>query len=135
MKFKLISTISVICLILFCAIISSANETNLDNIPLPYFPNISATFPNTLESVPVQHDFIIQNKGVMPFKIRKVKADWGCTTVSFPKQIPAGGQGTISIKIDTNNAGGKIITKKTKVYIVNDPKVYELKVTGKLKNL
>ncbi|NNG00326.1 MAG: hypothetical protein HKM93_13150 [Desulfobacteraceae bacterium] len=50
---------------------------------------------------------------------------------SYPRQIPAGGTGTITIKVNTSNRGGGVLTKRITIE-TNDPtrKTHVLTITG-----
>jgi hypothetical protein len=54
---------------------------------------------------------------------------------SYPRQIPAGGEGNISIKVNTNGYGGRSLNKHINVF-TNDPANGQitLNVTGKVLN-
>lgn len=55
---------------------------------------------------------------------------------SFTRSIPAGGEGTISIKVYTKHYGGQRITKSASVY-TNDPanKIVPLSITGQVEQV
>lgn len=48
--------------------------------------------------------------------------------ISFTRSIPAGGEGTVSIKLNTQGYGGKTITKSSKAY-TNDQRNKEINLT------
>jgi len=48
--------------------------------------------------------------------------------VSYPRQLPPGGEGKITIKVDTHGYGGKKLTKHGTI-ITNDPKRPKIKLT------
>lgn len=55
---------------------------------------------------------------------------------SFTRSIPAGGEGTISIKVYTKHYGGQHLTKTASVY-TNDPanKIIPLTITGQVERV
>jgi len=60
----------------------------------------------------------------------------GCTAVSYPRQIPPGGEGKITLKADTTGYGGKKLEKIITV-ITNDPlnASISLTITGAVEKL
>ena len=102
--------------------------------------NAPATFPKALVPQPhyefdavvdgteVIHDYIIRNKGTALLEVQKVKTDWGCTAVSYPRQLPPGGEGKITIKVKTEGSGGKKLKKKAIVF-TNDKKNPKINLT------
>ncbi|WP_028323208.1 DUF1573 domain-containing protein [Desulfatirhabdium butyrativorans] len=68
-------------------------------------------FDTVVEGTPVVHGFIVKNKGKAPVQLLRVRTDCGCSAVTHPPAIAAGGAETITIKLDTNGYGGQRITK------------------------
>jgi hypothetical protein len=67
----------------------------------------------------VTHGFAIQNRGDQPLVIHQVKPDCGCTSAEFDETIPAGGEGHITLRLDTRGYRGRI-AKHTRVF-TSDP--------------
>jgi hypothetical protein len=91
-------------------------------------------FPPVMAGEEVRHDFVLRNKGSSPLDILEVKADCGCTTASYSKQIAAGSEGKITIQLDTRGYGGQHITKSM-VVRTNDKKKseFDLVLVGDIK--
>ena len=103
--------------------------------PSAFVPESRYTFASVTDGTEITHDFVIQNKGTALLKIESVKTGWGCTAVSYPRQIPAGGEGKIVIKVDTSGYGGRTLTKTITVK-TNTPgrPVLHLTVSGNVEN-
>lgn len=84
-------------------------------------------FGQVLDGVPVTHDFVIRNQGDAPLIIDRVRTDCGCTTVSFTRQIPAGGEGKITVKVSTAGYGGRLVEHQVRVE-TNDPLLPRIKL-------
>lgn len=104
--------------------------------PVASFSKQMFNFGSLVDGEKVVHDFVIKNTGKAVLEIQKVKTAWGCTAVSYPRQLPPGGEGKISIKVDTKNNGGKRITKVITV-TTNDPnnKVTDLLISGNVEKV
>lgn len=81
----------------------------------------------------IEHAFIVHNDGDAVLKILEVRPTCGCTVAEYDKEIPPGGQGKITAKLNTTNINHetvKPITVKT-----NDPKAAQitLQLKGKIK--
>lgn len=72
-------------------------------------------FDNVAEGIPVVHEFIVENKGKSPVQLLRVRTDCGCSAVTHPPSIAAGGAEKITIKLDTNGYGGQRISKTATV--------------------
>jgi hypothetical protein len=103
------------CCILFSQTDSFGTENNTLNKPSILIPESLYKFSPVLEGTEIIHDFIVQNKGTAPLKIEKVRTGWGCAAVSYTRQIPPGGEGKITIKVNTNGYGGRTLTKRITV--------------------
>jgi len=115
MKLKLFSIFfAAVCIMSFDSGAFGASKQTSPS-PSVFVSESRYTFPTVIDGTEVTHDFIIQNKGGAPLAIEKVKTGWGCTAVSYPRQIPPGGEGKIVIKVDTAGYGGKTLTKKITV--------------------
>lgn len=92
-------------------------------------------FGQVADGTEVVHDFLIKNSGTGVLTITDVKTGWGCTAVSYPRQIPAGGEEKLRIKAQVSKKNGmryrRVITVMT-----NDPAnpIIELVVTGLIKD-
>ena len=64
-----------------------------------------------LQGEVVTHPFRIKNTGGSVLRVEKVKPACGCTTVDYDKEIPPGGSGTITLKVETQKFAGSV--KKT----------------------
>jgi len=96
--------------------------------PTVHFPAVRHEFDPVLEGQEVTHHFIIQNKGDALLEVKKVKTDWGCTAVSYTRQIPPGGEGKITLKVKTKGYGGRRLSKGATVY-TNDKKKSALRLS------
>ena len=103
-------------------------HANIIQASQAYFPVKDYQTKTIVDGQPILYDFVIQNKGEAPLNISEVETGWGCTAVSYPKLIPAGGKGVISIKVDTSNFGGRNVKKTVDVF-TDDPKNPEIKLT------
>ena len=115
MKKKTIFLFTLACCILFFRTGSFWTERNTINMPPVFVPETRYEFGPVLEGTDITHDFILKNRGTTPLKIEKVRTGWGCAAVSYTRQIPPGGEGKITIKINTNGYGGKTLTKRITV--------------------
>ena len=73
-------------------------------------------FGTVTEGAKVQHDFIVKNLGNSPLAIQRVVPSCGCTTTSAnTDRISPGGDGKISVQVDTAGFSGDKI-KTVQVY-------------------
>lgn len=79
--------------------------------PHLYLPEETFKFTPVIDGQAVRHDFAVLNKGNAPLDLMEIKPDCGCTTVSYPKQIPAGGKGAIVIDLDTTGYSAQHVAK------------------------
>lgn len=88
------------------------------------------------EGTVIRHNFIIKNNGDETLLIKRVLTGWGCSTVSFDKEIPRAGDGTIVISVKTRGYGGKTLAKTITVQ-TNDPVNSEvaLHIRGKVEKV
>jgi hypothetical protein len=115
MKQKTLFVFVLTCCILFFQNGSFGTEKNTLDVPPVFVPETRYKFGPVLEGTEITHDFIVQNKGSAPLKIETVRTGWGCTAVSYTRQIPPGGEGKITIKVNTNGYGGRTLTKSIAV--------------------
>jgi hypothetical protein len=90
------------------------------NLPVALIPETQYGFTSVLEGNDIVHDFVVQNTGDAPLFIENVRTDCGCTTVSYPKRIPSGGKGKITVNINTTNYGGRDIRRQVVVQTNDD---------------
>ena len=88
------------------------------------------------EGTVIRHSFIIKNNGDETLIIKRVLTGWGCSTVSFDKEIPRAGDGAIVISVKTRGYGGKTLAKAITVQ-TNDPVNREatLYIRGKVEKI
>ncbi|MEW6664934.1 MAG: DUF1573 domain-containing protein [Thermodesulfobacteriota bacterium] len=72
-----------------------------------------------MEGDVIQHTFSVLNKGDRLLAIEDVRTDCGCATVEFDRAIPPGGEGKITLKVDTRGYEGKV--RKGAAIRSNDP--------------
>ena len=103
--------------------------------PSVFFPAPRFEFDRMVEGEDLLHDFVVMNKGTDILQIRKVKTSCGCTTVSYSKEVPPGGEGKISMKVNTRGYGGRTL-RKTITVITNDTVTPNttLTVSGSIEN-
>ena len=104
---------------LFFFLVPIANGA--ESAPVAFIQDTDYEFSMVLDGSKITHEFVIQNKGDAILKIEKVKTTWGCTAASYTKQIPPGGEGKITIEVETEGSGGKKL-KKTITVFTNDEK-------------
>lgn len=104
-------------------------------MPAVHFPEPNYKFEPTVEGVKVTHDFVVRNRGAGLLKIYAVRSTCSCTAISFPKEIPAGGEGNIRIQFDTDGYGGRSV-KKSVLVGTNDPNQakFTLTLSGRVNN-
>ncbi len=93
-------------------------------------------FPPVIDGDTVAHDFVIANRGTAPLLIHRVRADCGCTAVSYPRQVPPGGEGKIRLQLDTSGYGGRRVEKAAEVF-TSDPAEpsFRLRLAGEVERL
>lgn len=128
MKFKTFFALVFAFCILFSATVSSGGENVIQKFPCAFLPADSYEFAPVVDGVMIMHDFVIQNKGDAPLKILKIKTGWGCAAVSYTRQIPPGGEGKITIKVNSSGYGGRRLKKSIAVQ-TNDIKHPRLNLT------
>lgn len=79
--------------------------------PYAYVPVLNEQIEPVPEGSIIRHTFIIYNRGSAALAVSNVRNNWGCSTVSFDRDIPPGGEGKISVTIDTDGSGGQTINK------------------------
>ncbi len=105
----------VILMVCFVALplISSAEDKQE---PGPFFmPETRFKFPSVVEGTEIVHDFKVINKGSDILSILNVKTSCGCTAVFYTRQIPVGGEGKITVKVNSTGYGGTLLKKSVLV--------------------
>lgn len=92
-------------------------------------------FAEILEGEQISHDFVVKNKGTAPLEIKKVQLGCECMSSNQDLTVPPGGQGKLTVKIDSNGYGGGFHRFLT--VFTNDPIQPRLRLTmkGKIKPL
>jgi hypothetical protein len=86
-------------------------------------------FGTIKQNEPVTVEFGFTNIGTKSVIIEDATAECGCTKPEFPpRPIAPGKTGTIKVTYDSKTLGA--FTKKITVKLVNNPKPYELIITG-----
>lgn len=98
---------------------SSEKQADSLKAAVVFFPQPKFEFDHMVEGEELLHDFVIMNKGTEVLQVQKVKTTCGCTTVSYPKEIPPGEEGKILMKVNTRGYGGRKLTKTIAV-MTND---------------
>ena len=112
---------------------SNISTDLIDNENPPVIEFVEATFDfgSINQGDVVRHDFTFTNTGKTPLVIQSVKADCGCTTPSWPKEmIQPGETEKISVQFDSEwKPGGK--TKKMVSIVANTkPGTTKIYLTG-----
>jgi hypothetical protein len=68
---------------------------------------------------PIKHVFILRNTGHADLHVTDVKPSCGCTVPEFDKVIKPGGEGKVTLTVDTKNFSGPI--SKTALLLTDDP--------------
>lgn len=94
------------------------------NQPQPRLELVEAT--HDAGTVPagttVRHEFIVRNTGEGDLKIIRVKPGCGCTVVNYPRVIPAGKEGRITMKVRLSERWAGERVRQASVIESNDPK-------------
>ena len=97
--------------------------------PKVELPETTYDFGKVYEDKELVHTFTIKNTGDEPLRISAIDPDCDCTAAHYDRQIPAGGQGKITLTIVPYSVL-KQFAKHTKVF-VNDPGRPEITLTMK----
>jgi hypothetical protein len=93
------------------------------------FEKSNHSFGTVKQNEPVTVEFSFTNIGGKPVIIEDATAECGCTKPEFPpRPIAPGKSGNIKVTYDSKTLG--VFTKKITVKLVNNPKPYELTITG-----
>jgi len=113
MKFnRYLHFILVTCLVALPLILSAEDKQAELQV---FMQETQFTFQSVVEGTEVVHDFAVMNKGTDVLSILNVKTSCGCTAVSYTRQIPAGGEGKITLKVNTTGYGGTLLKKSVQV--------------------
>jgi len=63
--------------------------------------------------------FKLRNGGKADLHVKEVRSSCGCTAVSFDSLVPAGGEGRITLALDTHSLSGSVA--KSAVVVTDDP--------------
>lgn len=104
--------------------------------PVLSVPERIFEFPPVIDGETVAHEFAVANRGDAPLLIHQVRTDCGCTAVSYPRQIPPGGEGKIRLRLDTSGYGGRKVVKSAEV-LTSDPAApaVTLRLSGEVQRL
>ncbi|MFH1153905.1 MAG: DUF1573 domain-containing protein [Pseudomonadota bacterium] len=83
-------------------------------------PEPDFDFKTVLDGTKVRHDYLVRNAGTREARITHVKTDCSCTTAEYPESIPAGGEGHITLILDTTGYGGQTLSRTVEVSL-DDP--------------
>jgi hypothetical protein len=75
---------------------------------------------------PVEHTYVLRNDGPKTLQV-VAKPGCGCTTTSYDREIPPGGTGKVTARLDTTDLRGRV--EKTIDIISNDPSGRALTLT------
>ena len=92
----------------------------------------SFNFGKVLRGAALEHTFTIVNDSGSPLYVKRVRLTPPLLPVHLPKQIPAGGQAEVRVKLDTKDVGG--LYEGSVLLSFDDPKIddVELTVTGRV---
>ena len=113
--------ISAGCLAVFILLVIPWSAYSQDNKQAPrlVLPEKEFDFGGVKEGSKITHDFVVLNKGEAVLEIREVSVSCGCSAASFDRTIPPGGEGKITLRVDTKGYEGNI--HKTATVYTNDP--------------
>ncbi len=96
--------------------------------PSAYLHSVVYEFGSVVDGAKISHEFILENKGTAPLKIKRIGSMCGCMAKEYTKEpIPPGGKGSFTITLDTEGFGGMKVNKEAIVF-TNEAKNPELKV-------
>lgn len=73
---------------------------------------------------PIKHVFVLKNTGKSDLHVTDVKPSCGCTVPEFDKVIKPGGEGKVTLTVDTKNFSGPI--SKTALLMTDDPSMPQM---------
>lgn len=130
-KPKFFISIYACCLFVFFAREAIAGESDAS-------PSIQVTqnaheFSPVITGTEVEHRFTLCNTGTAALDIINVYTGWGCLVASYPRRIPPGGTGEVTLKIKTEGEAGNFVKKTATVYTnAPDHATIVLTLTGKV---
>ena len=72
----------------------------------------------------IKHVFVLKNTGKADLHVTDVKPSCGCTVPEFDKVIKPGGEGKVTLTVDTKNFSGPI--SKTALLMTDDPSMPQM---------
>ena len=84
-------------------------------------------FGSVDRGTPVEHVFRVKNPGGIMLRIEHVKSSCGCTVAAASGDVSPGGEGQITVRLDTARLAGR--TAKTVTVYTNDPTAPTMGIT------
>ncbi len=75
--------------------------------PQPTTPEERFEFGEVMSGTVVEHDFVLKNQGSAPLLIREVRMTPPLLVTQMPREVAAGAEDRIHLKLDTANLAGK----------------------------
>ncbi|MCP4694660.1 MAG: DUF1573 domain-containing protein [Desulfobacterales bacterium] len=111
------------CLFLFFTAAAQAAENQTPAGPSAWLPSTVFAFPTVVDGAVVSHEFVIENKGAAPLKIKKIGTTCGCIATQYTREeIPPGGRGSLTLSLDTDGYGGTNLQKRAAIFTNDDQK-------------
>lgn len=89
--------------------LSLAGQTGAAKQPKIKFKETAFDFGKVKQGVALSHEFVFNNEGEAPLKIRNISTTCGCMAALVSKDTVAPGkEGKISVKFDTRGYGGQV---------------------------
>ncbi len=85
--------------------------------PTAVFPEERFEFGEVMSGTVVEHDFVVKNHGSVPLLIQKVRMTPPLLLTQMPRQVAAGAEGRIHLKLDSANLAGKF---EGTIWVVSD---------------
>jgi hypothetical protein len=95
---------------------ASADTASVPKLVVPEERKDVGTVP---KGEPIKHVFVLRNTGKADLHVTDVKPSCGCTVPEFDKVIKPGGEGKVTLTVDTKNFSGPI--SKTALLLTDDP--------------
>jgi hypothetical protein len=106
---RVTSATTAILLLLMVAAGGARADQAIRPTPKLVIEETTHSFAPVVDGTIISHDFLVGNAGEEVLKISKVQTGCGCAVASYPRQIPPGGEGKISIQFNTSGYGGRDI--------------------------
>ncbi len=87
--------------------------------PSMLISNPNFEFGQAMEGTEVTHEYPVKNIGTGVLTIERVRTSCGCTIAHYDQEIPPGGEGKITLKLNLKGLQGKL--SKTATVYSNDP--------------